>query len=62
MAHSLQYRIGESIRAIEAEVGKLLDLAKTLNEAGNDDLAASVSIQAQKLIEVAVALRIAMAG
>ncbi|MGW8465779.1 hypothetical protein [Pseudomonas sp. CLCA07] len=62
MAHSLQYHIGESIRAIEAEVGKLLDLATALKEAGNVDLAASVSIQAHKLIEVAVALRIAMAG
>lgn len=62
MAHSLQYQIGESVRAIEIEVGKLLDLAATLKDAGNDDLAAAVSIQADKLLEVAVALRIAMAG
>ena len=62
MAHSLQYQIGESVRAIEIEVGKLLDLAATLKDAGNDDLAAAVSIQADKLLEAAVALRIAMAG
>ena len=60
MAHSLHYHIGESIRAIEIEVGKLLDLATTLKETGDDDLATSVSIQAHKLIEVAVALRIAV--
>ena len=60
MAHSLHYHIGESIRAIETEVGKLLDLATTLKEAREDDLATSVSIQAHKLIEVAVALRIAV--
>jgi hypothetical protein len=62
MAHSLQYQIRESVRAIEIEVGKLLDLAATLKGAGNDDLAAAVSIQADKLLEAAVALRIAMAG
>jgi hypothetical protein len=62
MAHSLQYQIGESVRAIEIEVGKLLDLAATLKDAGNDDLAATVSIQADKLLQAAVALRIAMAG
>ena len=62
MAHSLQYQIGESVRTIEAEVGKLLDLAATLKEAGNDYLAGVVSMQAHKLLEAAVALRIAMAG
>jgi len=62
MAHSIQYQIGESVRTIEAEVGKLLDLAATLKESGNDDLARSVSMQAQKLLEAAVALRIAMSG
>jgi hypothetical protein len=62
MAHSLQYQIGESVRTIETEVGKLLDLAATLKETGNDDLARSVSMQAQRLIEAAVALRIATAG
>lgn len=62
MAHSLQYQIGESVRTIEAEVGKLLDLAATLKETGNDELAGVVSIQAHKLLEAAVALRIAMAG
>jgi hypothetical protein len=62
MAHSLQYQIGESVRVIEAEVGKLLDLAATLKEAGSDDLARSVSMQAQKLLEAAIVLRIAMSG
>ena len=62
MAHSLHYQIGESIRAIEAEVGKLLDLAATLKNAGNDELACAVSQQTQKLIEAAVGLRMAMAG
>lgn len=62
MAHSLQYQIGESVRSIEVEVGKLLDLATSLKDAGNYDLAGAVSIQAHKLIEAAVALRIAMAG
>lgn len=62
MAHSLQYQITESVRVIEIEVGKLLDLAATLRDDGNDDLASAVSIQAHKLLEAAVALRIAMAG
>jgi hypothetical protein len=60
VAHSLHYHIGESIRAIEIEVGKLLDLATTLKETGDEGLATSVSIEAHKLIEVAVALRIAV--
>lgn len=62
MAHSLHYQLGESVRAIEAEVGKLFDLAATLKEAGNDDLAGAVSAQAQKLIDAAVGLRTAVAG
>ena len=61
MAHSLHYQIGESIRAIEAEVVKLLELAATLKNSGNDELAWAVSLQAQKLIEAAVGLRMAMA-
>jgi uncharacterized UPF0146 family protein len=61
MAHSLQYQIGESIRTIEAEVGKLLDLATTLKEVGSESLAVDVSLQAHKLLQVAIALRIAMA-
>lgn len=61
MAHSLHYQIGESIRAIEAEVGKLLELAATLKNSGDDELAWAVSLQAQKLIEAAVGLRMAMA-
>ncbi|MNI82005.1 hypothetical protein D3C73_1386720 [compost metagenome] len=62
MAHSLRYQIGESVRTIEAEVGKLLNLAATLKEAGNDDLATTVSMQARKLLEAAVVLRMAMSG
>ena len=62
MAHSLRYQIGESVRTIEAEVGKLLDLAATLRDAGEEDLAVAVSAQANKLLETAVVLRIAMAG
>lgn len=62
MAHSLQYQITESVRVVETEVGKLLDLAAMLKDAGNDVLAAAVSNQANKLLEAAVALRIAMAG
>jgi uncharacterized UPF0146 family protein len=62
MAHSLQYQITESVRTIEIEVGKLLDLAKMLKEAGNDDLAEEVSYQAHTLLKAAIALRMAMAG
>jgi uncharacterized UPF0146 family protein len=62
MAHSLQYQITESVRVVEAEVGKLLDMAAMLKNAGNDILAAAVSNQANKLLEAAIALRIAMAG
>jgi hypothetical protein len=62
MAHSLRYQIGKSVRTIEAEVGKLLDLAATLRDAGEEDLAVAVSAQANKLLETAVALRIALAG
>lgn len=62
MAHSSRYQITESIRTIEVEVGKLLDLAGMLKDAGNEDLAMTVSIQAHKLLEAAVALRISMAG
>ncbi|MGH8388191.1 MAG: hypothetical protein ACRESJ_22345 [Pseudomonas sp.] len=60
MAHSLQYHIVESVRTIEAEAGKLLDMAAMLKEAGNVELAMAVVIQANKLIEAAVMLRIAM--
>jgi uncharacterized UPF0146 family protein len=62
MAHSLQYQITESVRVVEIEVGKLLDLAAMLKAAGNDALATAVSSQANKLLEAAVALRIAMAS
>ncbi|MDO7928022.1 hypothetical protein Q6A51_14595 [Pseudomonas sp. KFB-139] len=62
MAHSLQYQVSDSIRGIETEVGRLLDLVTMLKEAGNEDLAAKVSLQAHKLLEVAVALRMALAG
>lgn len=43
-------------------MGKLLDLATLLKDAGNAVLATAVSNQASKLLEAAVALRIAMAG
>ncbi|MBV7523425.1 hypothetical protein D3C76_1441350 [compost metagenome] len=62
MAHSLQYQIGESVRVIEVEVKRLLDVVDALKEAGNEDLASVVLAQVQKLLEAAVALRIAMAG
>ena len=62
MAHSFQYQITESVRVIEIEIGKLLDLAAMLKDDGNDALATAVSNQASKLLEAAVALRIAMAG
>lgn len=62
MAHSPKYQVRESVRSIEIEVGKLLDLAEMLKKTGNDGLAAVVSIQANKLLEAAVALRITMAG
>ena len=62
MAHSFQYQITESVRVIEIEIGKLLDLAAMLKDAGNDALAAAVSNQANKLLGAVIALRIAMAG
>jgi uncharacterized UPF0146 family protein len=62
MAHSLQYQITESVRVVEIEIGKLLDLATMLKDDGNDVLATAVSNQANKLLEAAVALRIAIAG
>jgi hypothetical protein len=62
MAHSLQYQITESVRVVEIEVEKLLNLAAMLKDAGNDVLASAVLIQANKLLDAAVALRIAMAG
>ncbi|GFM49092.1 hypothetical protein [Pseudomonas capsici] len=61
MAHSLQYQVSDSIRGIENEVGRLLDLVPMLKEAGNEELAAKVAQQAHKLLEVAVALRMALA-
>jgi len=62
MAHSLQYQIGESVRAIEVEAERLLDVMDSLKEAGNEDLANTVLVQVQKLLEVAIALRIAASG
>jgi hypothetical protein len=59
MAHSLQYHIGESVRAIEVEAERLLDVMDSLKEAGNEDLSNTVLVQVQKLLEVAIALRIA---
>jgi len=62
MAHSLQYHIGESVRAIEVEAERLLDVMDSLKEAGNEYLANTVMVQVQKLLEVAIALRIAASG
>lgn len=62
MAHSLQYQITESVRVVEIEIGKLLDLAAMLKDAENDVLATAVSNQTNKLLEATVALRIAIAG
>ena len=62
MAHSLQYQIGESVRAIEVEAERLLDVMDSLKEAGNEYLANTVMVQVQKLLEVAIALRIAASG
>ncbi|SEC00923.1 hypothetical protein SAMN05216205_1222 [Pseudomonas mohnii] len=62
MAHSLQYHIGESVRAIEVEAERLLDVMDSLKEAGNEDLSNTVLVQVQKLLEVAIALRIAASG
>lgn len=61
MAHSLHYQIGESIRAIEVEVGRLLDVVDSLREVGNEDLASIVVIQVQKLLEAVIVLRVAIA-
>jgi uncharacterized UPF0146 family protein len=52
MAHSLQYQITESVRVVEVEIGKLLDLATMLKDAGNDVLAAAVSNQANKCLRL----------
>ncbi|PWK30884.1 hypothetical protein [Pseudomonas sp. OV226] len=62
MAHTLQYPIGKSIRVIETEVENLLNLTKALKEAGDTERARAVAMQAQKLVEAAVGLRIAMTG
>ncbi len=61
MAHSLQYHIGESVRAIEGEIERLLDVVDTLRAAGNDDLASVVVAQVQKLLEAVIVLRVAIA-
>lgn len=61
MAHSLKYQIAESASTLEIEVGKLLDLASMIEAAGSESLAVDVSIQAHKLLQVAIALRIAKA-
>ncbi|MCK8685333.1 hypothetical protein [Pseudomonas umsongensis] len=62
MAHSLQYHIGESVRAIEVEIERLLDVFDSLKAVGNEDLASIVLAQVQKLLEAVIALRIAAAG
>ncbi|VVN75837.1 hypothetical protein [Pseudomonas fluorescens] len=62
MAHSLKYQIAETVSTIEIEVGKLFDLASMLADAGSESLAVDVSIQAHKLLQVSIELRIAAAG
>jgi hypothetical protein len=62
MAHSLHYHIGESVRAIEVEVGRLLDVVDSLRELGNEDLASIVVNQVQNLLEAVIVLRVAIAA
>lgn len=62
MAHSLNYHIGESIRAIEVEVERLLDVVDSLKVAGDEDLASIVLAQVQKLLEAVIVLRVAIAA
>ena len=62
MAHSLHYHIGESVRAIEAEVERLLDVVDSLKVAGDEDLASIVLAQVQKLLEAVIVLRVAIAA
>ncbi len=62
MAHSPQYQIAESVRSIENEVGKLLDLVVMLKDAGKEQLSDNVARETHKLLTAAVALRMAMAA
>lgn len=62
MAHSARYQITDSVCSIEIEVGKLLDLVVMLKEAGDEELSASVALQANRLLDAAVALRMALAA
>lgn len=62
MAHSARYQITASVCSIEIEVGKLLDLVVMLKEAGDEALSASVALQANRLLDAAVALRMALAA
>lgn len=62
MAHSLHYHIGESVRAIEAEIERLLDVVDSLKVAGDEDLASIVLAQVQKLLEAVIVLRVAIAA
>lgn len=62
MAHSARYQITDSVRSIEIEVGKLLDLVVMLKEAGDEELSSSVALQANRLLDAAVALRMALAA
>jgi hypothetical protein len=62
VAHSLHYHIGESVRAIEAEVERLLDVVDSLKVAGDEDLASIVLAQVQKLLEAVIVLRVAIAA
>lgn len=62
MAHSLHYHIGESVRAIESEVERLLDVVDSLKVAGDEDLASIVLAQVQKLLESVIVLRVNIAA
>ncbi len=62
MAHSPRYQIGESIHTIEVEVERLLDVVDALKESGNKELAEAILTQAHKILEAAIALRVAAAG
>ncbi len=60
MAHSVQYQIRESVRGIETEIGRLLDVAQTLNDNGDKDLATAVEDEALEIFKAVLALRAAV--
>jgi hypothetical protein len=60
MAHSVQYQIRETVRGIELEIGRLLDLAQTLNDIGDKGLATAVEEEALEIFKAVLALRAAV--